>query len=380
MIYIVYPLLLIALFWGCAISKKGQWNEEAFSLGQMKAMQGFAAVCIMLHHCGQKTSASWIDESYYVPGLEFFVPIGFILVSLFMFCSGYGLYKSFMTKKDYLKDRFIRKRIVPVIVLSYLISLIFLAVRILLGEDMGGGTFVWYLLRFKLCNPNEWFALVIPFFYLCFYLAFRFCKSDRSALLAVVIFTVCYQLLGASLDHGDWWMCGEWWYNSVHLFAVGIFFAMHEEKIVGHLRRHYRLYLVLGLLAMAVFVVLSRFVTAVVSYYGEYWDAPDRIPRRIICLCSEMLASSSVVFYAFLLGLKIRIGNRFLKLMGKITLEFYLIHGLFVELFCYSFNGKLQSLYYIHNNALFVLVVFVLGLPSAILLNILMSKLKKLWM
>ena len=124
MIYLVYPLLLFSLLWNCKISKKKDYNEEAFSLSQMKAIQGFAAICIMLHHCGQKTSASWIDKRYCVPGLGFFVPIGFILVSLFTFCSGYGLYKSFKNKEGYLENRFIRKRIVPIVVLSYAVSFI----------------------------------------------------------------------------------------------------------------------------------------------------------------------------------------------------------------------------------------------------------------
>ncbi len=373
MIYLVYPLLLFALFAGCKISKKGQWNEEAFSLGQMKALQGFIAVCIMLHHCGQKTSASWIEQETYVPGLEFFVPIGFVLVSFFTFCSGYGLYKSFKTKKDYLKDGFLRKRILPVIVVSYFISLIFFAVRLMLGEDMSGGTALWYLLRFKLCNPNEWFALIIPFFYLAFYLAYRFIKNENAALIAVFAFTVCYQLFGTTLDHNDWWLCGEWWYNSVHLFPVGILFAKHEDKIVDHLKKHFVLYMVLGIIAILVSGIAVTYTAGVVSYYGEYWGAPDKVLRRIICLSAEMFKSSSVVFVAFLMGLKIRIGNPFLKLMGKITLEFYLIHGLFVEIFCHSLNSKVGTLFYIRNSALFVLVVFALGLPCAIAISKLMG-------
>ena len=101
-IYLVYPILLAVLFVGCKVAKKKEWNEEALSLNQMKAWQGFAALMIMFHHIGQKWSASWIDKKYYVPGLEFFVPIGYVLVSFFIFSSGYGLYKSVHTKKDYL--------------------------------------------------------------------------------------------------------------------------------------------------------------------------------------------------------------------------------------------------------------------------------------
>ena len=134
----------------------------------MKAMQGMAALCIMLHHCGQRTSAPWIDKQYYSPGLGFFVPIGFILVSLFTFCSGYGLYKSFKDKEGYLTNRFILKRIVPIVLLHYAVTFIFLGVRFALGEKIKGAKLLWYVTSLKLCNPNSWFVIVIPFFYLCF--------------------------------------------------------------------------------------------------------------------------------------------------------------------------------------------------------------------
>ncbi|MBO4346650.1 MAG: hypothetical protein J5840_03330, partial [Lachnospiraceae bacterium] len=76
-IYLIYPLLAFVLFAGAKISKKKEWNEDAFSLRQMKALQGFAAICIMLHHVGQKTCASWINPIYIRNGLNVFVPIGY---------------------------------------------------------------------------------------------------------------------------------------------------------------------------------------------------------------------------------------------------------------------------------------------------------------
>ena len=368
-VYAVYPLMLAALLWGSKRFKKGEWNDEAFSLRQMKAIQGFVALCIMLHHCGQKTSASWIDKRYYTPGLDFFVPIGYILVAFFTFSSGYGLYKSFKTKENYLKNHFIRKRILPIILVGYVVGLIFLAARYFLGERITGKKLLWYLTGAKLSNPNSWYVYIIPLFYLCFFLAFRFIKNEKVAIFAVLVFTVAYQWLGVSIDHNDWVMRGEWWYNSIHLFVVGIFFARHEEAIVSHIKRHHALYLILGIVAVVVFTVFSEIARSIFSYYGENWNAPDKVLRRVLCLISEILASSSVVFTAYVTGMKLRVGNRFLAFMGTITLEFYLIHGLFTEMFCYSFEGKLKSLYYIKNPALFVLVVFALGLPSAVLLK-----------
>jgi len=369
LVYLVYPILIITLLWGCNLARRGNWNDEAFSLRQMKAMQGFIAILIMMHHCSQKRSASWIDKRYYVPGLEFFVPIGFILVTFFTFCSGYGLYKSFKAKENYLNNKFILKRILPIVILAYVVNWIYYPIRVLLGEKMTPQLTLAYLSGAKLCNPYGWYVIVIPFFYLCFFLAFRFIKNEKIALLAVLLFTVAYQVLGASIDHNDWWMRGEWWYNSIHLFVVGIFFAMYEEKIVAHLKKFYILYLILGLVAIFAFREYRAFASARFSYYGETWDAPDKVLRRLVTLSSEVLLSSAVVFETFMVGLKLRIGNRFLDLMGKITLEFYLIHGLFAELFNYNFDGKARSLYYIRNSFYFVVVVFVLGLVSALILS-----------
>ena len=60
---------------------------------------------------------------------------------------------------------------------------------------------------------------------------------------------------------------------------------------------------------------------------------------------------------------------------GDITLEFYLIHGLYVELFSYSFDGKAEPLYYMKNSLVFLIIVFALALPSALLLKYVRRKL-----
>ncbi len=369
MIYLVYPILLIVLLFGSHMYGKGEWNEDAFSLGQMKALQGFVALLIMFHHIGQKTCASWLDKRYVVPGLEFFVPIGFILVSFFTFCSGYGLYKSFKMKKDYLSGKFIVHRILPIIIIGYVSALIFLLARFLLGHKLSSEQLIYFISGAKLCNPYSWYVCVIPFFYLAFFLAFKFIKKEKLALFAVLLFTVAYQILGASIDHNDFWMRGEWWYNSIHLFVVGIFFAMHEEKITAHLKKYFWIYFIVTLVLIPVLYGYSEFAKGTFSYYSENFNAPDKVFRRIMCLVGEILVSSDVVFWSFLLGMKLKIGNGFLKLMGKITLEFYLIHGLFVELFAHHFDDKYKSLYYMRNNVLMVVTVFVLGLVSALVMK-----------
>ena len=376
MIYLVYPILIALLLFGSRLYKKGEWNEDAFSLGQMKALQGFFAICIMLHHIGQKTCASWLDPSIISPGLELFVPFGFYMVGIFLFCSGYGLYVSYKSKPGYLGKSFIIYRILPIVFTGYVITLIFFVVRLLLGEKMNGWQMFWYLSCAKLCNSNGWFVLIIPIFYFFFFISFNVCKKEKNAVAMVLALTVIYQLIGTSTDHNDWWMRGEWWYNSIHFFVIGIIFARHEKAVTEHIKRHFLLYLVLSFVLIFVLYGTAETARGMFSYYGENWGAPDKILRRRVTLFAEILASSAFVFFVFLLGLKLKIGNRFLSFMGSITLEFYLIHGLYVGLFGRSFEG-LKSIYFVKNVFFEVLIVFALAVPSAYLISLLRKKLFK---
>ena len=379
--YLVYPLLLLLLLWNSKPAGHNDWNEDAFSLRQMKAMQGFFAICIMLHHIGQKTCASWISKEQFVAhGLDFFVPLGYYFVGFFLFCSGYGLMVSLQNKPDYLNG-FGRRRILPIVYSYYSTGLIFLIARFLMQEPLDGLKVFYYVSGLKLSNPNAWFVVALPFFYLFFYLAFRISKkknapvhSDGAALSILVLLMFSYQLLGTLIDHNDFLMRGEWWYNSVHCFPLGVLFAMYREEITAHIKRHYVLYFLLFFVGMFFTYGLSVDAQNRFSYYGEYWHAPDKVLRRWITLLSQMLASGTFVCFVLLAGMKIRIGNRFLAFMGGITLEFYLIHGLFLELFAYDFAGVAPSLYHLKSVPLLILIVFVPAIPSALILRWLRQK------
>ena len=99
LVLLYYPILIFILLWGMKISKKDEFHDGFLSLSQTKSLQGFAAIGIVFHHIGQNTCAPWLAPEQTIHGLEPFVPIGYLLVAIFFFCSGYGLMKSFNTKE-----------------------------------------------------------------------------------------------------------------------------------------------------------------------------------------------------------------------------------------------------------------------------------------
>ena len=112
--YLFYFLLAGLIFWGARYAGRGEWNEDYTSLKQTKILQGVAALGIALHHMSQKTCAPWHPSAFIVHGMDPFIPMGYMLVGVFLFCSGLGLYKSLKSKPDYLKG-FFRHRVLRIV-------------------------------------------------------------------------------------------------------------------------------------------------------------------------------------------------------------------------------------------------------------------------
>ena len=106
------------------------------------------------------------------------------------------------------------------------------------------------------------------------------------------------------------------------------------------------------------------------GYYGEGWIPQNiLVMNRVISVSSQAVLTTWFVLCVLLLSMKLKVGNKFINFMGTITLEFYLIHGLFVELFGWQFDGGVRSPYHPKYVIVYVLLVFALGLPSAVLLK-----------
>lgn len=363
--YMTYPAVIALLLVGMKICKKGEWNSDFLGMQQTKYFQGFLAICIMLHHIGQEMCASW-QKYLLFPGLNFFVPLGYLFVGLFFLFSGYGLYTSFMQKPDYLAKGFFKRRALPLLIGYYASAWVFYIARIIMGQKMSAWESFCYISGISLANPYAWFALTMPLFYLFFYISFKFFKKRQ--ILVVTILVFIYTFIGTCINHNEYLMRGQWWYNCVHLFWIGLLIAKYKEKLLEWSKKNYVIKLVACILLFHAFWTLTQVTQGRFSYYGEDAGLPRliTIEYRWICLICEMLCSTAYAFMILLAGMKIRIGNKFLGFMGKITLEFYLIHGLVIELFSYRFCDVVKPIVRIKFVPLMVLVVTVLSIPLAL--------------
>ena len=365
--YLFYFVLGLVIFFGAKSMGRGNWNEEYTSLKQTKILQGITALGIALHHLSQKSCAPWHPRMYIVHGLDPFIPVGNLFVAVFLFCSGLGLYKSFKTKPDYLKG-FFRRRILPIVIAYYLSEFLYTAVRTVMGQRMDFKTVLWYLSGLHMANPDSWYVIVIPFFYLVFWAAFRFCRRESLAIFWVFLFTLGYTVVSAFIGHqNDWWIRGEWWYNSIILFPLGLVFGKHEAAVTRMAKKGYWFWLVLSFAGIFLLFQQSEWLISHRLGYYDAWNSPVRLPHSLLSAGTQWIVCISYTAFCFLLMMKIRFGNKILAWFGAVTLDFYLIHPIFVDLFGYDFFEITRSAVYIKNVALYVTVALACSIPATLL-------------
>ena len=304
-IYLVYFLLGILLCYGVEICPRGTWNEDYTSRDQTKILTGIMALGVALHHLAQKTCVSWVPVNVRVHGLDFFADIGFPVVAVFFFCSGLGLYRSLHSKKDYLKD-FPRRRVLRIVIAFYLSEWVYTAVRLLMGERMNPAKIFWYLSGLHMANSYSWYVIVIPFFYLAFWAAFRFCRKEGFAFFWVFAFTLAYTVLGTLIDHQNtWWMRGEWWYNSVILFPLGLVFGRFEKPVTRFFRKGYWIWLLFSAAAVILLYLQSDWFLS--HRWGYYWEGTRmRVPYRLLSTGCQWLVCIAFAAFCFLLPVIIK--------------------------------------------------------------------------
>ena len=357
---IYYPILLILLFAGAKLAKKGEWNDDVLSFEQTKAFLGFAAIVILFHHASQKTCADWLNPKYIRHGLDAFVYLGYLCVAAFLFCSGYGMCTA--CKKEGFFRGYFKRRLFPIILPTVIIWLVFFITEKIRGVKIYPPLWV---------NVYDyiWFIPAILYMYVLFYLCFCIIKADRLKMPVLWAGTVLYIILAVLFSPGTWW------YNTIHLFAVGAGFARNSSKRLERLKKGYPAKLAVYILLTLIFFTAGNYYPAITGILHRPYN--EKIHWLLEGPC-QMVSAYTFVFMLILLGLKIRIGNRILAFLGAMTLEFYLVHPFFVQIFAFAFiyEGN-KPVFFIEDPFFYVLAILIPSVPLAFLLKKLDAGLKK---
>ncbi len=324
--------LLFAVFFLLFLYKiKFGVSDEFMSKDYTTYLRGICALAIMLRH---------IRITDFAP-LNVFDYLGNPIVGIFFFLSGYGMLTRIkQTGIDNYMNGFILKRCVPLFV-EYIFVWIFNFVCMFLVS----GNFNFLK---KIITPYSWFIIMIEVLYIVFYIGYKLFKDNLKRLIIFVTISELALIIALSV-----FGVGECWYLSLLCFSGGMIYS------VVNLNKKRTLPLIFGFGALAVVATGAEYVLS---------DKPKIIVLWALIYNVSVL---SLAIVALSVGRYVRFKNPVFELCGKMSLEIYLLHGVFQFVF--------KEIKPIYNNSLLygAMIILCTLLMSYGLMKLKTLKLKK---
>lgn len=286
--------LLFALFFLLFLYKiEFGVSDEFMSKEYTTSLRGVCALAIMLCH---------IRITNFAP-LNVFNYLGNPIVGIFFFLSGYGMLTRIkQIGIDNYMNGFILKRCVPLFV-EYIFVWIFYFVCMF--SVSGNFNFLK-----EIITPHSWFIIMIEVLYIVFYIGYKLFKDNlRGLIIFVTIFELAL-IIALSAFGAD-----EFWYLSLLCFSGGMIYS------VVNLNKKKTLPLIFGFGALAVVTTGAEYVLS---------DKPKIIVLWALIYNVSVL---SLAIVALSVGRYVRFKNPVFELCGKMSLEIYLLHGVFQFVF-----------------------------------------------
>ena len=337
------------------------FRSDYMSLKQAKNIQAICIILVIFHHMSLKLcDPNAVPAEYIRHGLEPFMYIGYLLVAVFFFYSGYGLYISLQQKENYLGDFFF-KRLTPILIVHVLVNFLFMVISN--SQDIS----ISFQSPFTLFGPNtnnpySWYIYTIIICYFLYYMGFKYIKKENWAIALIIAGLTAYIIFC------NYWLYGGWWYNTVLIFPFGIIYAKNESAFQSRMTKYYRQFLVVTS-ALAIIGFFGAEILSGVLIKSEYLFAYSLGQLGLALL--RTFDSGFFVLVIVLCLMKVKIENRILTRIGELTLEIYLVHGIYVQIFASEYlAGYNTSVHYISNQFIYMSAVLVLTGVTAYLMNL----------
>lgn len=351
--YICIALLGGLLLFG--VSRRPKSETAFFDRVSTKEFQGFLAVFIMFH----QTVVILKYAGFTIGDLMFFYYYGILAVAFFFFCSGFGLIKRWMTDEGYIKG-FMRRRIFTVLVPFFICNYIYLTEALLsnirIGAHFGFGAVICSFFGIFLVNNQMWFAVEIMLLYIVFRIVFAKVKKPLTGILIMTGVVLIMIVIGLLAGHSDsqtmsYWFKGEWWYNTLLMFPLGMLYAYKEQSINKLLRKAFFPILIGSAVLFVVMDLIHRKLMEMTIYWTEFDGAPNPLLDKLKGLGQETLFEIIFLILIVTIMSKLKFSNPVLKFLGKISLEIIMLNYLMI--------GKLMFLYYRYGIAVYLTAVII---------------------
>lgn len=305
MIFFLFLLLILS----CAsmkIAGEGQFHDDYLSKSNTTAINGIFVVLVLLCHFTQyaQFETGMIDQSF----VYFKSHLGQLVVTTFLFFSGYGIICSISKKgMPYIKS-IPKKRFLSVLIHFDIAVALFMILNLCLGRSFTLKTNLLALTGWESIGNSNWYILAILCLYLIVFFSFIICRGNKyigTILTTVLTVGYVYLLIRAKKP--------TYFYNTLICYPFGMIYGLLKDKIDKIVMKNDFIYTLFVAVAFAGFVYFYK------------------IRGKGV----EQFSACSVLFIAVivLVSMKIQLNNEFLQLTGKHVFAIYILQRIPMMIF-----------------------------------------------
>ena len=252
------------------------------------------------------------------------------MVTLFLFYSGYGIYESIKSKKNYINNMPIN-RIFETWIKFGIAVFFFLLLSYIFNNGFGLKKIILSFVGWDSLGNSNWYIFSIIFMYILTFIAFKiFDKDHKKALIFNLVLSIIYVIIMSYHKQ-------SYWFNTVLCYNLGLIYSYYKEQINKLLFNNFK-YVLLLMVTIISFIALK-------NHIKTYWDYE---------ICSILFVCSVV-----LLSLKIHLRSPILKWFGDNLFWIYILQRIPMIVFKeIGFNSN-TLLYTISTFITTVLITFI---------------------
>lgn len=293
----------------------------SISKDRTATLKAIMAVLIVVHHLSLQG----------ISFLHTFHSWGAPIVSLFLFLSGYGLMKSLCMKGNVYLSDFFKHRIVKGIVIPFLIAWAIYRILNIVSLPNIFKELEELIYDGRTILPHSWFVFAILYFYVSFYISYKYFNSKVSFLVLIALI-ILFELWC------QYWNYDRCWYISALGFPTGILVGKYEGKIIKRLKGSIGYYCVVPI--SLVVIALCVYAKMEISYMLVYILIPLIFATLLFKVKFENLIRLKIIRY-----------------LSSISFEIYLSQGISMCILRGSFFNLKSDYLYVMLTLLFTLVI-----------------------
>ena len=262
------------------------FNRDYMSKECTSCINGLFILIVLYSH--MVTYADFSSSSGYLM-LNFRNFLDQLMVTTFLFYSGYGLYYQInKRKKEYINSLPI-KRIIKTMLKFFVAVLTFALINILLHKPLTISKVLLSIVGWDTLGNSNWYIFCIIWMYLLTFISFKIIKGNKISLLLNAFLIFIFILLLSKYKEVHW-------YNTLFCYMFGLLYGYKKDNIEGILFNNANYFISLFLVSI-IFAIIRHYAFSNFLVYNVY----------------------SVVFIMIivLITMKIRVNNKYLAWFGK---------------------------------------------------------------